>query len=110
MASLVAEHGLLSVGSVVGACGPSFPHSTWDLPGPGIETMSPAFAGEFFTTESPAKSHTFSFTVVGKAKFPFCPNQPAFQHPTPPPSSTLPKTLTTPVIYETLPNQSWITE
>ena len=82
--------------------------------------MSPALAGEFFTTESPGKSHTFSFTVVGKAKFPFCPNLPTFQYLTPPPSSTLPSStlhsstlpeaLTTPLIYETLPNQSWVTE
>ena len=105
------EHGL------VGACGLSFPTAlgTPQHLGPGIKTMFPAFTGEFFTTESPGKSHTFSFTVVGKAKFPFCPNQPTFQYPPPPPSSTLPsstlpKTLTTPVIYETLPNQSWVTE
>ena len=28
----------------------------WDLPGPGIEPMSPALAGGFFTTEIPGKS------------------------------------------------------
>ena len=27
----------------------------WDLPGPGIESVSPALAGGFFTTESPGK-------------------------------------------------------
>ena len=27
----------------------------WDLPGPGIEPMSPALAGRFFTTEPPGK-------------------------------------------------------
>ena len=27
----------------------------WDLPEPGIEPMSPALAGRFFTTESPGK-------------------------------------------------------
>ena len=27
----------------------------WNLPGPGIERMSPALAGGFFTTESPGK-------------------------------------------------------
>ena len=37
-----------SIGSVVVAHGLS---STWDLPGPGIELMSPALAGGFFTTE-----------------------------------------------------------
>ena len=28
---------------------------TWDLPGPGIEPVSPALAGGFFTTEPPGK-------------------------------------------------------
>ena len=28
----------------------------WDLPGPGIEPMSPALAGGFLTTEAPGKS------------------------------------------------------
>ena len=32
------------------------PCSMWDLPGPGIEPMSPALAGGFFTTEPPGKS------------------------------------------------------
>ena len=27
----------------------------WGLPGPGIELVSPALAGRFFTTESPGK-------------------------------------------------------
>ena len=30
----------------------------WDLPGPGIEPVSPALAGGFFTTEPPGKSYT----------------------------------------------------
>ena len=30
------------------------PHM-WDLPGPGIELVSPALAGRFFTTEPPEK-------------------------------------------------------
>ena len=29
----------------------------WDLPGSGIEPMSPALAGGFFTTELPGKTH-----------------------------------------------------
>ena len=29
----------------------------WDLPGPGIESMSPARAGGFFTTELPGKPY-----------------------------------------------------
>ena len=31
------------------------PHSMWDLPGSGIEPVSPAFAGGVFTTEPPGK-------------------------------------------------------
>ena len=30
-------------------------HSMWDLPGPGIEPMSPALAGRFLTTGPPGK-------------------------------------------------------
>ena len=29
----------------------------WDLPGPGLEPMSPALAGRFLTTAPPGKSH-----------------------------------------------------
>ena len=29
----------------------------WDLPGPGLEPMSPALAGGFLTTAPPGKSH-----------------------------------------------------
>ena len=36
-------------------------HSTWDLPGPGIEPVSPALAGGFFTTESPVEPHHILF-------------------------------------------------
>ena len=32
-------------------------HSTWDLPRPGIESMSPALAGGFLSTELPGKLH-----------------------------------------------------
>ena len=37
--------------------------STWNLPGPGIEPLSPALAGGFFTTEAPGEplSLTFKF-------------------------------------------------
>ena len=31
-------------------------HGMWDLPGPGIEPMSPALAGRFLTTVPPGKS------------------------------------------------------
>ena len=29
----------------------------WDLPGPGLEPVSPALAGRFLTTAPPGKSH-----------------------------------------------------
>ena len=32
-------------------------HGMWDIPGSGIEPMSSALAGRFFTTEPPGKSH-----------------------------------------------------
>ena len=31
-------------------------HGKWDLPGPGLEPMSPALAGGFLTTVPPGKS------------------------------------------------------
>ena len=36
---------------------------TWDLSGPGTESMSPALAGGFFTPEPPGKLHKFCFTI-----------------------------------------------
>ena len=39
-------------GAIVAAC------SMWDLPGSGMEPVSPALAGEFFTTEPPEKPGT----------------------------------------------------
>ena len=44
-------------------------HSMWDLPGPGLEPVSPALAGRFFTTESPGKSlaSLFFFLIFGCA-------------------------------------------
>ena len=35
--------------------GTSLPLSTWDLPGPGIEPVSPALTVRFLTTEPPGK-------------------------------------------------------
>ena len=32
-------------------------HGMWDLPGPGLEPVSPALAGGFLTTVPPGKSH-----------------------------------------------------
>ena len=33
----------------------------WDLPGPGLETVSPALAGGFLTTAPPGKPSSFYF-------------------------------------------------
>ena len=44
----------------------------WDLPGPGLEPMSPALAGGFLTTVPPGKSHiTFriSFSISTKKSY-----------------------------------------
>ena len=38
-------------------------HGMWDLPRPGIEPMSPAWAGGFLTTALPGKS-TYIFIIV----------------------------------------------
>ena len=42
-------------------------HSMWDLPGPGLEPMSPALAGRFLTTVPPGKSYTIKFLSQTKA-------------------------------------------
>ena len=82
VASPVSEHGALGPWtSVIAArglnklqllssrsqssCGAGLHLSMWDLPGSGIEPMSPALAGRFFTTDPPRKPsiaicHTFS--------------------------------------------------
>ena len=61
-ASVPVAHGLNSCGSQaleprLNSCGAwaSLLH-IWDLPGPGIEPVSPALAGGFFTTEPPGMS------------------------------------------------------
>ena len=55
VASLVAEHGLKSVGSVVVAHRLSCSKAPRDLPGPGIEPVSLALWHEFLTTGPPGK-------------------------------------------------------
>ena len=54
-ASVVVTHGLSSCGSRalerrLSSCGAqaSLLHGVWDLPGPGLEPVSPALAGGFF--------------------------------------------------------------
>ena len=61
--SVVVARGPWSAGSVVvvhwlscsAACG------MWDLPGPGLEPVSPALAGGFLTTGPPGKPGFFFF-------------------------------------------------
>ena len=50
------------------SCGPgaSLLHGMWALPGPGIESVSPALGGGFFTTEPPGKPKRVSFLKKNK--------------------------------------------
>ena len=66
MGSVVVARGLSSCGSWalerrLSSCGSQAQLlcSTWDLPGPGLEPMSPALAGGFLTTVPPGKSCIF---------------------------------------------------
>ena len=36
----------------------------WDLPGPGLEPMSPALAGRFLTTAPPGKPRSLSLKIL----------------------------------------------
>ena len=38
----------------------------WDLPGPGLEPMSPALAGGFLATAPPGKPLNFSFVELAE--------------------------------------------
>ena len=65
-ASVVVALGLSSCGSWalerrLSSCGTwaQLFHGMWDLPGPGLEPMSPPLAGGFLTTAPPGKSHTY---------------------------------------------------
>ena len=57
-ASLIAEQGLKSLGSVVVVHGLSGPEIWGSLPGPWIEPASPALQGAFLTTGPPGKPHS----------------------------------------------------
>ena len=64
-ASVVVARGLSSCGSRslerrLSSCGTRayLLRGMWDLPGPGLEPMSPALAGGFLTTAPPGKSYT----------------------------------------------------
>ena len=44
----------------------SFLRGTWDLPGPGIKSASPALAGGFFNTEAPGKPYMIALIQIRK--------------------------------------------
>ena len=60
---------LQRVGSIVVACGLSL-LGTWNLPRPGIEPMSPAWAGRFSTTRPPGKSQVKTDTPNSELEAP----------------------------------------
>ena len=61
---MVVAARLWSTGSAAAAHGLSGTRRTWDLPRPGIEPMSLALAGRFFTTVSPGKLPGDSCIVI----------------------------------------------
>ena len=68
LASVAVARGLSSCGSRaldrrLSSCGAwaELLPGMWDLPGPGLEPVSPALAGGFLTTASPGKSPRISF-------------------------------------------------
>ena len=70
-ASVVVAHRRSSCGSRalerrLSSCGAQAQllRGMWDLPGPGIEPMSPALAGGFLTTAPPGKSISFYFEAI----------------------------------------------
>ena len=76
VASLVAEHGLYArrlsncgsqaVEHRLSSCGTQalLVHGMWDIPGPGLEPVSPALAGGSLTTASPGKSLFVDFLMM----------------------------------------------
>ena len=63
-ASLVAEHRLQT--RRLSSCGSraQLLRGMWDLPGPGLEPVSPALAGRFSTTAPRGKPHEGHFNLV----------------------------------------------
>ena len=60
----VVPPGFQSTCSVVVVLGPSSV-AMWDLPSAGMEPVSPALAGRFFTTEPPGKAHDCVLVRLG---------------------------------------------
>ena len=69
--SLLRSTGCRRAGFNICSAGAQLLCSTWYLPGPGIEPMSPALAGRFFTTEPPGKPYAFLFLSISVGKI-FC--------------------------------------
>ena len=86
--SVVAARGFQNTGSVAVVCGLSscglwalerrlssygvraqLLHGMWDLPGPGLEPVSPALAGRFSTTAPPGKPWIFYFLIYRNKTF-----------------------------------------
>ena len=74
-ASVVMALGLSSCGSRalecrLSSCGAQalLRRSMWDLPGPGIEPVSPTLAGGFLTTASPGKSDNSPVLIIPNSK------------------------------------------
>ena len=67
VASLVAEHKLQT--RRLSNCGSraQLLHGMWDLPGPGLEPVSPALAGGFLTTAPPGKPQGNIFFILRQA-------------------------------------------
>ena len=77
-ASVVAARGLSSCGSQtlerrLSSCGAraSLRRGMWDLPGPGLEPVSPALAGGFLTTVPPGKPFLPDFIDFFKFRLEF---------------------------------------
>ena len=47
---------------------PYLPLGMWNLPGPGIEPVSPALAGRFLTTRPPGEPCIFFFKLTGSGQ------------------------------------------
>ena len=58
-ASLIAEHRLQTRRLSNYGSQAQLLHSMWDLPRPGLETVSPALAGRLSTTVPPGKPHAY---------------------------------------------------
>ena len=68
VASLVVEHRLQT--RRLSSCGSQAQllRGMWDIPGPGLEPVSPALAGRFSTTAPPGKPSPWNFIFKGRGR------------------------------------------